>query len=138
MFDLSKYSSQKPSNTIPDGKYICNVTDAGMKDTKSGGMMIVATFTVRDGEHKGRKVFHNFNVENSNAKAVEIGMGQIKSLLENAGKNADKLESAQALCGLTVGVKTKTNKSEQYGDKTEVSYFFKPETAALKNEEIQF
>jgi hypothetical protein len=133
MFDLSNVESQKPQNTIPDDKYVCNVTEAKMKDTKTGGMMIQATLTIAAGKFKGRKIFTNFNVENANPKAVEIGLAQLKSLLETAGyPNPNKLGGVDELCGLRVGVKTKTRKDETYGDRTEVSYFLSPQKVDAK------
>ena len=132
MFDLSNVSTKRNFDNIPDGKYTCFVTEAKMQDTKSGGMMIKTTLTVADGEYEGRKIFTNFNVENSNPKAVEIGLAQLKSLLENGGhKDPNKLGGVEELNGLRVGVKTKTRKSDDYGDQVGVSYYFKPtETAA--------
>lgn len=140
MFDLSKVEAQKPQNTIPDGKYICNVTEAKMKDTKTGGMMIQTTLTICDGQYAGRKIFNNFNVENQNPKAVEIGLAQLKSLLETAGyPDPNKLGGIDELCGLRVGVKTKTRKDDTYGDRPEVSYFFSPQKeGATKSEQIPF
>jgi hypothetical protein len=125
MFDLSNTKAQTGFDILPAGKYVCNVTNAELADTKSGGKMIKAELTVAVGEAKGRKIFTNFNVVNANPKATEIGLGQLKSLLVNSGyKNPDKLESVTALCGLTVGVKTKIRSDETYGDKAEVHYYF--------------
>ena len=140
MLDLSNAKSNT-NEVLPAGKYVCNVTNAELKDTKNGtGQYIKAELTIIDSANKGRKVWTNFNVKNSNAQAVEIGLGQLKSLLENAGyANPNKLESVTDLCGLTVGVKTKI-KSDEYGEKAEVGYFFKAskETAAPSSEEIAF
>lgn len=144
MFDLTNAKSNNFEN-LPDGKYAVACTDAVMKDTKDAtGEYIKATFTIVNGEHKDRKIYTNFNVKNKNPKASEIGMGQLKSFLENSNyKGEFKFETPNdvpvAMCGLIVGVKTKTKTDPTYGDKTEVSYFYKPtETAALKNEEIPF
>ena len=140
MFDLSQVSTSRNFENIPDDKYVCNVTDAKMADSKNGGMYIKTTFTVAAGQYEGRKIFTNFNVQNANPQAVQIGLGQLKSLLENAGyATPDKLSGVEALSGLRVGVKTKTKKDEEYGDRTEISYFFKPtETEAQKTGSIGF
>lgn len=142
MFDLTSAKTSEFEN-LPDGKYTCFVTDAVMKDTKDGtGEYIKTTLTVKSGAYEGRKIFTNFNVKNKNEKAVEIGMGQIKSLFQNSDYKGElKFNNANevpvALCGLCVGVKTKTKKDETYGDKVEVSYFFKPE-ATKAEEELGF
>lgn len=140
-FDLSQTKSSN-FETIPDGKYTAACTDAVLKDSKSGGEYIQCTFKIQHGEHEGRKVFQNFNTKNSNEKAVEIGQQQLKSFLENSTYAGDfKFGSVNevpvALCGLVVGIKTKTKRDEQYGDKAEVSYFFKPE-ATKPEEQLPF
>lgn len=140
-FNLNEIKSNN-FETLPDGKYTCTISDAMLKDTKSGtGEYVKVTFTIRTGEQEGRKIFTQFNVKNDNPKAVEIGLQQIKSLLENSDYSGDfKFANASdipvAIAGLTVGVKTKTSKSEQYGDKSEPSYYFKPE--ASKDEPLPF
>ncbi len=113
---------------LPDAKYVCNVTEAEIKDTKSGtGQYISATLTIAEGEFEGRKIFTNFNVKNENPKAVEIGLSQLKSLLIESGyKDPNTLGSVTDICGLRVGVKTKTKEDPAYGPKTEVSFYFNP------------
>ncbi len=135
--DLTNVSSQKPQ-ALPDGKYVANITDVNMADTKAGNPMVKLTFTVSDGPMKNRKVFDQYVLEHSNPKVVEISLGKIKSILECSGyKDPNKLSDIQDLSGLQLGIKTKTRADESYGDKTEISYFFKPtETVAPKTAEI--
>lgn len=124
MFDLSGVKAQG-DETLPAGKYVCNITNAELKDTKAGnGKYVKVEFTVKEGESSGRKVWAQINVANANPKAEEIGKSQLKSLLICAAyPNPDKLDSVTSLCGLTVGVKTKI-KTDEYGEKAEVSYFY--------------
>jgi len=127
--DLSKIQSDKPQG-LPDGKYTANITSATMKPTKAGNKMIVLEFTIADGAMASRKVWENLVIEHENPKVVEINLGRLKSILENSGyATPDKLESLEALSGLRVGIKTKTRIDEQYGNKTEISYYFKPEAS---------
>ena len=44
--------------TLPRGDYRCRVTDGELVTSKSGTPGYVVTFTVTDGEHKGRKLWH--------------------------------------------------------------------------------
>jgi hypothetical protein len=44
--------------TLPRGDYRCRVTDGELVTSKSGTPGYVVTFTVADGEHKGRKLWH--------------------------------------------------------------------------------
>lgn len=137
MLDLSNVKSQKPQ-LLPDGKYNCAVTKAEMTDTKNRtGMMVKIELRVMEGEFEGRKVFHNFNVQNNNPKAQEIGQAQLKSLMEAAGWKEFVLKSTQDLEGIKVGVKTKTRHDEDYGDRAEVSYFF-PVVVVSKDEKLPF
>ena len=138
MFDLSNVKAQG-NETLPAGKYVCNVTNAEMKDTKDGsGAYIRAELTVADGEAKNRKLWCNFNVRNKNEKATAIGLSQLKALLVAANHpNPDKLGSVTELCGLTVGVKTKI-KTDEYGEKAEVSYYYSLGKEAQGSQEIPF
>lgn len=137
-FDLSDVKTQS-NEVLPVGKYICNVTDAELKDTKAGtGQYIKVELTIKGPEHTNRKIFTQFNVSNPNAQAAEIGRSQLKTLLVSAGyPNPDKLESVTALCGLTVGVKTKI-KTDDYGEKAEVSYFYTVKKDLVSNESAPF
>ena len=71
---------------LPTGYYIVAVTKSELKPTKDGtGQMIAMEFTVLDGEHKGRKVFTNFNIQNQNAKTVEIAFKDFSALCHATG-----------------------------------------------------
>ena len=134
-FDLSNVKAQG-NETLAAGKYTVNVTNAELKDTKSGnGKYIKIELTVKDGDFTGRKIWSQINVVNANPKAEEIGRSQLKALLVSANHpNPDKLGSVTDLCGLTVGVKTKI-KTDEYGEKAEVSYYY-PLGKDLLQEEI--
>ena len=124
-FDLSNVKSNT-GNVLPSGKYETYLVEASLKDTKTGGKMIAAQFKIPSGEFANRVIFHNFNVENANQKATEIGLGQLKSLLECSGyATPDNLISVEDLVGLRVGVKTRVGKDTGYGEKAEISYFYK-------------
>jgi len=137
-FDLSNVKAQG-NDTLPAGKYVCNITNAELKDTKAkNGQYIKIEFTIKEGDASGRKVWAQINVANANPKAAEIGMSQLKSLLVCASyPNPDKLDSVTSLCGLTVGVKTKV-KTDEYGEKAEVSYFFEPKKEAQGSQDLPF
>lgn len=44
--------------TLPRGNYRCRVTDGELVTSKSGTPGYTLTFTVDDGEHKGRRLWH--------------------------------------------------------------------------------
>ena len=134
MFDLSSVK-ETTNNVLPAGKYTTNCLAAMLLDSKSGGKYIQCEFVVANGDHKGRKIFHNFNVENNNAKAVEIGLSQLKSFLKHSGyENPDQLDSVEDLEGRQVEIKTKVKQSEQWGDKAEISAFLPKAQVNLSDE----
>lgn len=137
LVDLSEVKESEFS-PLPEGKYLCNITNAEVKETKmAGGKYIKAEFTISNGDMKGRKIWGQFNIANANPKAVEIGLQQLKSMLVSANyPDPNKLKSIQELCGLTVGVKTKIKKDDQYGDKAEVHFFFTPKSSDLETDQV--
>lgn len=65
---------------IPKGIYKMIFTSAEIADTKrGGGKVLKATASIADGEFEGRLIFTNFNIQNPNPIAHEIGRGQLSS-----------------------------------------------------------
>jgi len=108
-----------PSDTnelLPNGVYLAKIAKAELKETKSGtGKYINVQLKVIEGEYENKSVFTMFNVENSNPKAVEIGLSQLKSML-HAAKAPFKLDSVEDLVGYDLGVKVAT-KTDEFGEK---------------------
>lgn len=85
-FDTANEQEQKSFSLIPDGTYRAVVAGMLYKQTKTGtGAYLAATFQIADGVHEGRMVWQNFNIENVNEKAQQIGRSQFKSLLKALG-----------------------------------------------------
>lgn len=128
---------------IPEGDYTINCVTAEVKQTKSTtGEYINCKFAIVGGDHDGRVLFHMFNIKNDNPKAVEIGMGQLKSFLMASGVNNFKIQSAIELEGLTCQAKIKI-KNDSYGEKNVISYFkeknpVEEKLNQMKNEKIPF
>lgn len=104
------------------GEYVVTCTDAEVRETKLGtGEYIKCVFETED----GAKIFHMFNIKNENAKAVEIGMGQLKTFLRVAGKkDPNKVEAAGELLGLRCQVKTKVREAQgEYGPQAVITSF---------------
>ena len=120
--DLSgvKSSSFSP---IPEGTYNLMVDEADVKDTKAGtGQYINCKMKIVGGEYDGRFIFTTFNFKNDNAKAVEIGLQQLKNFMECAGMTDFALKNVVDLVGHKAGAVIKI-KSDSYGDKNVVSYY---------------
>jgi hypothetical protein len=131
LLDLSNVKVEDGFDVLPEGKYVCSITNVEVKDTKAGtGQYVKTELTVVDGEAKGRKIFSQFNIKNPNMEAVAIGMKQLKQMLSNSTyPNPEKVDLTK-LTGTVVGVKTKITKSTDFGDKAEVHYFFTPKAQA--------
>jgi hypothetical protein len=117
---------------IPDGSYNVIVNKSEVSPTKSGGTMIKVQMKITDGQPQaGRVVFDQFNIENANPQAVQIGLGQLKGLLKSFGHpNPNMLKSTDEMLGLkgTVAVKT-IDDGGAYGPQTRVRAY-KPLAAA--------
>lgn len=114
-------------DVVPAGKYVVRCNKAEVVDTKKGdGRYIKCQFKIDDGEYEGKAIFHNFNIENPNDKAVQIGLGQLKSFLKSSGyHNPEELSSVSDLEGLKAMANVKIRSSEQYGDSNDISSFSK-------------
>lgn len=73
---------------IPNGIYRLEIESSEVKPTSTGSGTFLATVVsvVEPEEFKGRKIFNNnYNLENSNPKAQEIGQKQFASLCRAIG-----------------------------------------------------
>lgn len=71
---------------IPAGEYTMRVINSEMKDTKTGGSMLVLEMDIIDGPQAGRKHWERLNLVNSNAQAVEIAQRSLAQLCLAVGK----------------------------------------------------
>lgn len=109
---------------MPAGWYSTTITKLEFKPTKAKtGEYLSAEFTVYGEQYEKRKVFHMYNLVNPNAKAVEIGLQQLKVLLIETGSDEAQLGTlnkekiVELLMNKKVGIRLKVEVSEQYGDK---------------------
>jgi hypothetical protein len=121
---------------IPAGKYTLRCNEAEVKDTKAGtGRYIKCQFKTEE----NRVVWHLFNIENPNPKAVEIGLGQLKRFLKGAGyHDPEELGSLNDLIGLKAECTVKIDKSEQYGDKNVISGFSVKKKQSAEKDDVPF
>lgn len=100
---------------IPQGVYNAIITESEWKQTNSGdGRYLQMKFQIIDGEYKGRVLFARLNLENPNAKAVEIARSQLSSICRAVGvmKPNDSCE----LHNLPLGISVVCRKNENTGD----------------------
>jgi hypothetical protein len=119
MFNLSDV---KMPGEISDGTYLVRADTAEVKETKAGtGKYIKVGFIIED---TGDRLYHMFNIENSNAKAVQIGLGQLKQFVTFAGHNPEEVKDPIQLCGMKCLARIK-NKTDDYGTKPVIAGFKK-------------
>jgi len=114
-FNPNEYEDNNFGETIPKGEYELYATESELKQTKAGtGSYISVTFEVVGPTNKGRKLWFNFNVQNPNSKAEDIGRAQLATWARACGlPNAQDTEELhfKPFIG-KVGIQ----KDEQYGD----------------------
>ena len=113
--DLSKVEEDTGPNSIyiGVGKHEVKITDAALEQCSNPKHYRVR---VNFADKDERTIRNDFNVKNENAKAVEIGMGQFKSLLVNAKHpNPDHPEDVATLKGLKVMIDVKMGKPREVG-----------------------
>lgn len=81
---------------IPEGEYVLKALEAEEKSTAKGdGSYIKVKFEVAKGEHSGRLLWQNFNINNPSEKAQRIGRQQLVAWATACGKpdadDTDKL-----------------------------------------------
>lgn len=79
-FDATQVEPNAAYEPMPAGYYPMMITDSEMKDSQSGGQYLKLTVEVCDGPMKGRKVFTNLNLVNSNQQAVDIARRDLSAI----------------------------------------------------------
>lgn len=75
------------SEPIPAGEYVAAIVDSERKPTTAGtGELIKCVWEILKGEHKGRKLFANYNILNPNEDAQRIGRAEIAAACRACGK----------------------------------------------------
>lgn len=127
MLDLSSVTAT--GEPVPNGTYPVVVEKAQIADTKTGGQMIKIQLKITGDVQGGRNIFDQFNIQNANPQATQIGLGQLKGMMKAFGHpNPNRLESVTELQGLRGLVVTKIEDSPGYGDQVRVKAY-KPSVA---------
>ena len=105
---------------LPEGWYTSTINGAEIRNTKAGnGQYIAAQYSITGPTHQGRVVFGNLNIKNPSAKAEEIGRQQLGDLMRAIGLSS--VSDTDQLIGGQLNIKLTINKSEQYGDRNDVT-----------------
>jgi len=107
---------------LPPGWYDVTVTQAELKDTKTGtGQYIKVRYDVSGPTHQGRVVFGNLNIKNANPKAEDIGRQQFGDLMRAIGLS--KVTDTDQLIGGQLKIKLDIRTQEGYDPSNDVKGF---------------
>lgn len=96
---------------IPAGWYKLQADEGSIEETGGGtGSMVKVRFAVEEGDFKGRKVFQNFNIVNSNEDAQRIGRSQLAALAHAIGRPS--AQGPHELLGVTFWGKVQIEKGK--------------------------
>lgn len=93
-FDANTVQPQESFSCLPAGFYQAMITESEMKDTSTGGQMLVLTVEIIDGKYKGRRIWERLNLVNQNTTAVEIAQRSLSAICY-ATKQMQVTDSAQ-------------------------------------------
>jgi len=85
-FDAERIEPQSAFKPLPTGTYTAVISASEERKTQSGnGSYLRLTLQIVDGEHKGRQLFENLNLDNPNPQAVEIAQQTLSSICHAVG-----------------------------------------------------
>jgi len=132
-------TEQKDYAELPNGVYHLEMTASDVAATRDGkGTILKTTFdVVAPQDYKGRKLFNNYNLENSSAEAQRIGQAQFASLCRAIG--ADTVDDSEDLHFRTFTAKIglgKPSKDGQYPARAEIKTYYFPDTGDVPEPSI--
>lgn len=131
-FDATAHDTeQKDYDELPNGIYKLEIEASEVKETStgSGTILKVVNTVVLPQEYFGRKLFNNYNLENKNAQAQEIGQKQLASLCRAIGvsgiEDSDELHFKPYIAKVGLG---KRSKDGQYPARAEIKKYYFPDS----------
>lgn len=118
-FDKPIAANEAEANTggdytpIEEGIYKLLIEKAELGKSKTNNEVMKMIFKVEEGKYEGRKLFHNFNLENPSAACVKISMGQLHALMILCGLKI--IEAPQDLLGQSFEAKVIVKRREDTG-----------------------
>jgi len=109
-------------STIPDGDYVVTCMSADLAENSAGtGRILKLRWQVTSQNSAGATLTDRLNVEHTNQTAERIGLETVNSIIQCSGM--DDPESEQDFVGVEIGIRSVREESEEYGDKSVVSYY---------------
>lgn len=106
---------------IPADWYEAELVKSQLKVTKKkDGKYLAFCFKVLEGEHEGRLIWTNLNIENKNEIAVAIAQGDLKAICEAVGFTGE-LEDTDDLHDIPLAIKVSVKEeTAQWPAKNEI------------------
>lgn len=123
-------TEQRDYEELPNGVYALEIEASDVAPTKAGtGTILKTTSVVLEPEDfKGRKLFTNYNIENPNSQAQEIGQRQFASLCRAIGitevEDSEQLHFHRYVVKVKLG---KPSKDGQYPARAEIATYYFPD-----------
>jgi hypothetical protein len=96
---------------IPEGIYKAMAVEGTLKDTSSGGVMLVLKFVITEGQHANVELVDRLNIVNSNTTAQKIALEGLARIAKAVGLDKTPSNSDALLRKpLLIEVKTETGK----------------------------
>lgn len=103
-FDASTVAPQASTGPVPAGTYLAQIIESDVKPLNSGnGTGLKLTFEIIDGQHKGRKIWENLNIQHNSEETQRIAQSQLSALCHAV--NVIKLQDTAALHHKPVTIK---------------------------------
>lgn len=85
-FNAAEVEPSQEFQILPEGKYEAVISDSDVKSTRNGsGRYVQLEFEVVSGEHRGRRIWGRYNIENPSADAVRIGHADFSAVCHAVG-----------------------------------------------------
>ena len=86
-FNANNHEPMGSREVLPAGEYLAILTATHRKQTKAktGYYLNIEFQIIQEGEHKGRKLWTNLNLDNPNEQAVNIAMSELSSICRATG-----------------------------------------------------
>lgn len=100
---------------IPEGNYKAVIIESEMKDTSTGGQMVVFKFVITEGPQANTELVERVNIINQNPEAERIGRSQIANMGKALG--LDTVSDTTQLHNKPLVIGIKNSKSNDWTNK---------------------
>ncbi|MDF2809531.1 MAG: hypothetical protein K0S56_562 [Microvirga sp.] len=137
-FDSTQHDTEQRDFTpLPDGDYRLEITESDVAPTSKGtGTVLKATVSVIEPEEfRGRLVWANYNVENANATAQQIGQRELASLCRAIGipsiQDSEELHFKAFTAKIGMSKQSTGTDGKVYEPRNEIKKYYFPDEGAV-------